>query len=191
MPRNPAKTRCQVPGCRNWAMRGHTRCRSHRDHELGRRGGGAPPGNLNALKSGRHAHPVSLPALDLLAGQIVDRPEQLPDHIAGIVRSIQDRTRDPHKVLLAFQPTLASLISLVAKEVFVAEVNALLRQTPPSRRGSLLRIIKRHARHQAPGAALRTLRELTTELEESHRETSTAGDRDRQHRLQEHPGYDD
>ena len=29
---------CQVPGCRNWAMRGHTHCRPHRDPELGPRG---------------------------------------------------------------------------------------------------------------------------------------------------------
>jgi hypothetical protein len=33
MPRNPHKTRCQVPGRRNWAMRGHTHCRSHRDYQ--------------------------------------------------------------------------------------------------------------------------------------------------------------
>ena len=49
MPRNPSKRRCQVPGCRNWAMRANTRCRPHRDRELGPRGAGAPAGNLNAL----------------------------------------------------------------------------------------------------------------------------------------------
>jgi hypothetical protein len=168
-------------------MRGHTRCRSHRDRELGRRGGGAPPGNLNALKSGRHAHPVSLPALELLAGQIVDQPDLLPDHIAAIVRSIQDRTRDPHKTLLAFRAALPDLTSLVAKDLFVVEANALLRQAPPSRRDSLLRVIKRNARGQEPGAALRTLRTLAPELERGHRVTGPAGDRDRQSWLQEHP----
>jgi hypothetical protein len=63
MPRNPNKTHCQAPGCkavlRTAAIRGHTHCRSHRDAELGPRGAGAPPGNLNALKTGQDAHPLS------------------------------------------------------------------------------------------------------------------------------------
>jgi hypothetical protein len=52
MPRNPSKARCTVPGCRNWSMRDHTRCRPHRNLELGPQRAGPPPGNLYALRSG-------------------------------------------------------------------------------------------------------------------------------------------
>jgi hypothetical protein len=38
MPRNSQRTRCQVPGCRNWAMRGHSHCHPHHDSELGPHG---------------------------------------------------------------------------------------------------------------------------------------------------------
>ena len=48
----PPERRCQHPGCRAWAMRGHSLCRSHRIPELGPTGGGAPQGNRNAFKHG-------------------------------------------------------------------------------------------------------------------------------------------
>jgi hypothetical protein len=43
MPSSPHRTRCQVPGCRNWAMRGHTHCRSHSGQTR------APEGNQSRL----------------------------------------------------------------------------------------------------------------------------------------------
>jgi hypothetical protein len=43
MPRNPHKTRFQMPSCRNWATRGHTHCRHQLVPETGLRGAGAPP----------------------------------------------------------------------------------------------------------------------------------------------------
>jgi hypothetical protein len=64
MTRNPNKTPCQHPGCRNWAMRGHTLCRSHRDPELGPRSRGEPRSHPNAHRTADHAHP--LPSLDLV-----------------------------------------------------------------------------------------------------------------------------
>jgi len=67
MPRNPRKTRCQTPGCRSWAIRGRTVCRSHLDDALGPRGGGAPQRNLNALKTGAHARPLAAADLHELA----------------------------------------------------------------------------------------------------------------------------
>jgi hypothetical protein len=51
MPGNLHKTRCQIPGCRNWAMCGHTHYRPRRDSELGPRGASAPHDNLNALRA--------------------------------------------------------------------------------------------------------------------------------------------
>ena len=59
MPRNPNKKRCQIPNCRSWAMHEHSHCRAHLDHQLGPRGAGPPKGNVNALKSGRYAKPLS------------------------------------------------------------------------------------------------------------------------------------
>ena len=75
MPRNPSKTPCAVPGCRNWSMRDHTHCRAHHisssvgarpDAELGPRSVGAPCGNLNALKHGRYSNPLSEADLERL-----------------------------------------------------------------------------------------------------------------------------
>jgi len=75
MPRNPSKTPCAVPGCRNWSMRDHTHCRAHHisssvgarpDAELGPRSVGAPGGNLNALKHGRYSNPLSESDLERL-----------------------------------------------------------------------------------------------------------------------------
>jgi hypothetical protein len=42
MPRNPRRTRCQVPGCRNWAMRGHSHWRPLRDRIQASAGASAP-----------------------------------------------------------------------------------------------------------------------------------------------------
>jgi hypothetical protein len=96
-------------------MRGHTRCRSHRDRELGPRGGGAPAGNLNALKTGDHTHPLPLLGLQRLVRQIARQPDQLPDHLHLVARSIHSRTGDPHKTLIAFRALLTDLIPQVAR----------------------------------------------------------------------------
>lgn len=55
--RNPNKTRCtgvtaSGSPCRNYAMPDSSRCRSHRDRELGPRAVGAPKGNRNAVTHG-------------------------------------------------------------------------------------------------------------------------------------------
>lgn len=55
--RNPDKQRCTAltasgKPCRNYAMPGSTRCRSHRDRELAPRGAGAPKQNQNARTHG-------------------------------------------------------------------------------------------------------------------------------------------
>lgn len=55
--RNPDKKRCTAltasgNPCRNYAMPGSAKCRSHRDHELAPRGAGAPAGNQNRRTHG-------------------------------------------------------------------------------------------------------------------------------------------
>jgi hypothetical protein len=67
MPRNPNKTRCTVPGCRAWAIRGSDppRCSPHSGLT------GAPPGNQNRLVHGFYAttlHPQEAADLAAYAG---------------------------------------------------------------------------------------------------------------------------
>jgi hypothetical protein len=150
-------------------MRGHTRCRSHRDRELGPRGGGAPPGNLNALKTGEHAHPLSPNDLRLVASQVVRQPHQLPDHLDLIVRSIHSRTSDPYNTLVALRAALSDLMPQVAVALFKTELDAQLRRIPPSQRGPLLRAVNKRLRCRTPEAALLSLRDTTFESEKSQK----------------------
>jgi hypothetical protein len=67
MPRNPNKTRCTVPGCRAWAIRGSDLpcCSPHSGRT------GAPPGNRNRLVHGFYAtilHPQEAADLAAYAG---------------------------------------------------------------------------------------------------------------------------
>jgi hypothetical protein len=144
MPRNCSKTRCQMPDCRSWAMRGHHLCRSHLDDQMGLRGGGAPASNLNALKTADHAHPLPAPDLAALARAIARQPDHLPDLLASAVSSIHARTAaDPYKTLLALRKTLDRLLPLVAAQLVSAEVQSLLRDLPASQREPLLAAARR------------------------------------------------
>jgi hypothetical protein len=145
MPRNPHKTRCQMPGCRNWAMRGHTHCRSHRDSDLGPRGAGAPPGNLNALRTGRHTHPLTPDELGQLVHAILHAPEKLPHHLDLTIHSIHRRVQDPVKTLLALHSLVPTLLSRLADELFIAELHALRHQLPPTRQSQFEITVWRHA----------------------------------------------
>jgi hypothetical protein len=143
MPRNPHKTRCQVPGCKAWAMRGHTLCRVHRDPELGPRGAGAPPGNLNALRHGAHSHPLSAVELNGLARRVVETGDDLPYQVGRVVGSIQARVGDPLLALLALRRVLPTLIAEVAALTFDAELRAYLAPLPPQARACLQEIVER------------------------------------------------
>ena len=172
MPRNRDKAPCQVRGCRNWAMRGHAHCRSHRDRELGPRGGGAPPGNLNALKTGDHTHPLPLSDLHPLADQLVRHPGQLPDLLDPVVRSIHSRIRDPYKALVALQTTLTDFRQQVAIALFKTEAGALLRRLPSSQQGHLLRTLKEQTGPWITEATFPSIRRLMVEFEKNTK-TST------------------
>jgi hypothetical protein len=156
MSRNPNKTPCQHPGCRSWAMRGHTLCRSHRDPELGPRGSGAPPGNLNALKTGDRAHP--LPSLDLLqlAKDLARDPDRLPEHLAVAVDSIHARTHDPYRTLIALSSALGQLVPLVAAQLLAAKADTILQQLPPARRKPFLATLRRTAARPTSDPRLRS-----------------------------------
>ena len=111
-------------------MRGHDRCRSHRDAELGPRDAGAPPGNLNALRQGHRAQPLSPPDLQRLTAQLVEEPDHLPLHLDLALRDLHGRTGDPFNTLIA----LRALLPLVAGRLFTAELKTLLGSLlpPPS-----------------------------------------------------------
>jgi hypothetical protein len=167
MPRNPHKTRCQVPGCRNWAMRDHTHCRSHRDAELGPRGAGAPCHNLNALRTGHDAHPLTRDDLDQLVHTILRAPDQLPRHLYLTTQSIHRRCQDPVKTLLALQALIPSLLSRVADAIFVAELHDLLEELPPSRRSQIELFTWRQALQGGPIRKLEFLRALRDRIQAS------------------------
>ena len=68
MPRNPHKTRCSIPDCRAWAIRGSDPplCSPH-SHRTG-----APKGNQNNLAHGFYASTVSRRELHDLAADAAD-----------------------------------------------------------------------------------------------------------------------
>ena len=165
MPRNPNKTRCACPACRsaaeippaldlqgrvratrgrNWAMRDHTYCRPHRvasrgtrdrDDELGSCGGGAPPGNLNAIKTGAYTNPTPPSELVDLVAVIIADPDDLPTRIDLAVRAISeipfrghDRTGDPCLTLVALCRLFTQLVPYAAR-LFITELYAYLRRS--------------------------------------------------------------
>jgi hypothetical protein len=165
MPRHKDKTPCKMPGCHNWAMRGYTRCRAHRDAELGPRSVGAPRGNLNALKTGRHAHPLDQPDLHRLARRLVDEPELLPYHLGLAAQSLQSRTRDPHQTLHAFRTTLAGLQPLVAHYQLATELRDLLRQFSLPDRERVRQLVLDQLPPDDPERQLHTFHGLVAEVD--------------------------
>ena len=158
MPRNPHKTHCQVPGCRAWAMHDYTCCRAHRDAELGPRGAGAPPANLNALKHGHYSHPLPLPDLEHLADHLVERPDDLPLRIGLAVQSLQHRARDPLMTLIALRRLLSQLITIVAVRLFTSELRAFLQDLPLPLRGRVLAAVQKSVPSDSPEKKLLLLR---------------------------------
>ena len=75
MPRNAAKSRCEVDGCRAWAVRGERFCSSH----LSRAHGGAPVGNDNAVTRGLYSRHFTVDELAV----VLDTPSDLTDEIAA------------------------------------------------------------------------------------------------------------
>lgn len=142
MPRNPNKKPCRYLGCRNWAMRGYDECRSHLDPLLGPRGGGAPRGNLNALKTGEHINPASSTQLRRLAHDIVQQPENvdqlLIDHVNELYAKVGYGTAVPRalRTVIALRETVEKLIPYLADAFFFAELEFHAQHCPPDQRAS-------------------------------------------------------
>ena len=168
MPRNPNKTRCQIPGCRAWAMRDHTRCRAHRDAELGPRGAGAPPGNLNALKHGRYSYPFSRSDLESLAAALIERPGDLFSHLDLAIQSIQARTGDPLMTLIALRALIRQLTRVIAARLFIPELQALLQSLPPPWRLKVMAVIVKAVSGHSPERRLLFIRNVRKQLPEQN-----------------------
>jgi hypothetical protein len=168
MPRNPNKTPCQAPRCRAWAMRGGTRCRAHRDDKLGPRGAGAPPGNLNALKHGRHSHPLPQPDLERLAGHVLEQPDDLPFQVGLAAQSLQARVGDPLVTLVALCRLLCQLTDLVATRLYTFELKAILHDLPPELLSKAREMIAGSAPHRSPVEMVRFLRNVKKQLLEQN-----------------------
>ena len=127
----------------------------------GTRGGGAPPGNLNAVGTGRHVHPLTPADLQHLAHQITNYPQVSPKWLGQVVDSVQSRTGgDPYQTLVAVRSALSQVGSHVAADLFKTEIAALLAQLTPSQRDLFRRSIRLRYGHRPPGKALRGLIKL-------------------------------
>jgi hypothetical protein len=149
-------------------MRGETRCRAHRDDELGPRGAGAPPGNLNALKHGRHSRPLPQPDLERLADRILKGPDDLPFQVGLAAQSLLTRAADPLLTLVFLCRLLSQLTDLVAARLIDTELHALLRDLPPEARGRARRAIASAAPRGSPVETLRFLKNVKKQLLEQN-----------------------
>jgi len=164
MPRNPSKRRCEAPGCKAWSMRSHHLCRSHRDHDLGPRGAGAPKGNLNAFKTGEYATLPVLPAISRLGLDIARDPEHLPEQIAQLTLEIHGRSGDPIKTLEILRRIFPNLIPHVADSTFLVELQDYLPQLPLEWRAHFLKVLYKTALPLPPAGRIKLLRELMERL---------------------------
>ena len=96
----PPDRRCEHPGCKAWAMRGHTLCRPHRVPELGPMGG-APKGNRNAFKHGFYSRAFTQQELQEMSQIMQDEGLSLTHEIA-ILKLLTRRV-----LLLEIEPAVA------------------------------------------------------------------------------------
>ena len=167
MPRNPNKRRCQTPGCSAWAMRslpdsGNTslanHCRSHMDHILGPHRAGAPNHNLNALKTGRYAHPLSKENLKLTAHAVAQDPHTITEILSGHINNLHSRTGDAYLTLLLLNRLTHQLLPLVADHRFHLELSDFLKSLPPASRPSTETTVWKYALPFGPFDRLSFLR---------------------------------
>ena len=182
MPRNPNKRRCQTPGCKAYAMRslpggapskpgqssiGPSRdgipanhCRSHLDHVLGRRNVGAPKGNLNAVKTGRHAHPLSKEKLESLSHEIAQRPNETPAILSREIYELFDRTGNSYNTIVLLARLSQQLLPLTADQRFHIELYNFIQQIHPESRAKTESLIWNLVMPLNPLDRLTSLREI-------------------------------
>jgi hypothetical protein len=121
-------------------MRGYDQCRSHLDHTLGPRGAGAPRGNLNAVKTGQYANPMSYSMLRDLGTEIARNPDSFRATFAAHVDDLYRRVAfgppaaRAYRTLLILQETMEQLVPHVANALFIEEIELLAEDCPPQNR---------------------------------------------------------
>ncbi|HSG18172.1 MAG TPA: hypothetical protein VLE70_17890 [Anaerolineae bacterium] len=136
-------------------MRGRVHCRPHLDHELGPRGAGAPRGNLNAFKTGANINPFSKAQIQRIAHSLAQDPDRFQEHLVDLVKDLSLRVGDGYgahdanspahpdilppalKALIALDVVLHQLISLLAEDLFTAEMDDILKEHPPARQADV------------------------------------------------------
>lgn len=172
MPRNLNKRLCQTPGCRAFAMHQlpdgtpANHCRSHLDHLLGPRTAGAPKGNLNAVKTGRYANPLSKKELQTIAHTITEDPQQTPAVIFEALHAVHQRTRDPFLTLALLSRLAQQLIPYIADQRFHKELNRLLEEFPPQARPEIESVIWKETIKLTPLDRLKILRDAVSSLQD-------------------------
>ena len=155
-------------------MRGRSHCRSHLDHILGSRGAGAPGGNLNALKSGAHAHPLSERYLMDLAHELVLNPNRLKPVLTQIINQLYRRAGPTPseiralKTLVTLQIVLKSLTSHFANDLFVIGLEEITSGLPPSTRAEHTSQLWKAALPQHPIDRLLQLRQALEMYQEKN-----------------------
>jgi len=125
-------------------MRDSILCRSHRDHELGPRGAGAPYGNLNAWKHHQHVSPDTARLIRRIAYDLYQHPEKLQDHIAHLVdyfynHGLSEDVPRTLKAIACLNIVFELLEDTHADVCFHAEMDEILSHLPPDRRPGVQR----------------------------------------------------
>jgi hypothetical protein len=155
-------------------MRGRTRCRTHLDKELGPRRGGAPHGNLNALRHAGYSAGLPEPDMEcLVAAATAAGAEDLAFQFGLAIRDILGRTGDPFRTLLTLDRVLDGLIDCVATQLFQQELDEALAPIPPLEREGIQRNIDRLAARDGPRKALIVLRRCRRDWKKKKRATGT------------------
>lgn len=145
-------------------MRDHVHCRSHRDHELGPSNAGAPLCNINALKHGRYSKRQKSDKLRLMAYQIVNDPDHLPQHVSQTVNEIHAKSPGPVITLLFLKKLLAPLVHVVAEIQFTTELDAFLETVSSHNQPALKSHLWKTTIRLAPVERLAVLRTVLKEI---------------------------
>jgi hypothetical protein len=115
------------------------------DHILGPHRSGAPKRNLNALKTGRYANPLSRENLELTAHAIAQHPNQIAEILSGHIDLLHSRIGDSYLTLLVVGRLTEQLSAFVADQCFHLELADFLETLPPASRLSMETSIWKHA----------------------------------------------
>jgi hypothetical protein len=138
--------------------RAHARFRMRRWARRPTRPVGAPRGNLNAIRHGADAHPLSTMRLEQLAAAIAARPGDLATHLLPAIRDIQDRAPDDYRALVAVRVLAEALIDLIADNLFRQELRQALQPLPSPARERYCEHIQHLAARMHPQERLSFLR---------------------------------